>query len=488
MPDHQITLNVEVYAEMQETLATLRQRVAQLEYAESDRHHAESALRRSEELFRATFEQAAVGIAYFTLTGRVTHSNQRWCEIVGYNEDELLEINFQDLTHPDDLDADLAQLERLIAGEVAQYSLEKRYICKNRDIVWVTLNKSLMRSPNGEPRYVIGVIQDITERKHAEAKRHQAEIQLQQKAQDLEAALQELQQTQTQLVQSEKMSSLGQLVAGVAHEINNPVNFIHGNLKHATQYVQDMLQLIALYQECHPTPNPRVQATITAIDLDFLMEDLPKLVASMRVGADRIREIVASLRNFSRLDEAEFKTVDIHEGIDSTLLILQNRLKAKPNCPEIKIIKQYGNLPTVECFPGQLNQVFMNILANGIDAIEEQVNLQQQDRQRQQSLASLPADSSNLTPQITITTQIQGDRVLIRIMDNGPGIPEDVQLRLFDPFFTTKPVGKGTGLGMSISYQIVVEKHGGSLNCESTVGQGTAFIVTIPIHQAGMST
>jgi signal transduction histidine kinase len=369
----------------------------------------------------------------------------------------------------------LALLELLIAGETTQYSLEKRYIHKNRAIVWVTLNVSLMRSPTGEPRYIIGVIQDITERKQAEVERKRAEAQLKQKAQDLEAALQELQQTQTQLVQSEKMSSLGQLVAGVAHEINNPVNFIYGNLKHATQYINDLLHLVTLYQECYPTPNPKVQAESEAIDLDFLMADLPKLITSMRVGADRIREIIASLRNFSRLDEAEFKTVNIHDGIDSTLLILQHRLKARADFPEIKIVKQYGDLPLVKCFPGQLNQVFMNILVNGIDALEE---WQEAKGERQQ------ADLETFAPQITIWTETKGDRVLIRIADNGPGIPEDVQQRLFDPFFTTKPVGKGTGLGMSISYQIVEKKHSGSLRCTSIPGQGAEFAIEIPIQPA----
>jgi two-component system, NtrC family, sensor kinase len=471
MPEHQITLDAEVYADMQDALAALRQRVAQLEYAESDRYHAESALRRSEELFRATFEQAAVGIAYSTLTGRITHSNQRWCEIVGYNEDELLEINFQDITHPDDLDKDAALLDSLIAGELTHYCLEKRYIRKNRAIVWVTLNVSLMRSPSGEPRYVIGVIQDITERKQAETERRRAESQLKQKAQDLEAALQELRQTQSQLVQSEKMSSLGQLVAGVAHEINNPVNFIYGNLKHATQYISELLELLRLYQTCYPMPDARVQAEIEAIDLDFLMIDLPKLVTSMRVGADRIREIIASLRNFSRLDEAELKAVNLHDGIDSTLLILQHRLKAKADFPDIKVIKRYGDVPLVECFPGQLNQVFMNVLANGIDALEE---WQEAERREQRE------EVSTFAPQITIWTETQGDRALIHIADNGPGIPEAIQQRLFDPFFTTKPVGKGTGLGMSISYQIVVEKHGGALRCHSVLTQGTEFIIEIP--------
>jgi two-component system, NtrC family, sensor kinase len=483
MVQHQITLDAAIYEEMQETLAFLRQRVAQLEYAEGDRIHAEAALRRSEELFRATFEQAAVGIAFSTLTGRITNTNARWCEIVGYNEDELLEINFQDITHPDDLDKDLSLLELLINGELTQYAIEKRYICKDRSIVWVNLTVSLMRSPSGQPRYIIGVIQDISERKQAETERQRAETRLMQKAHDLEQALQELQQTQTQLVQSEKMSSLGQLVAGIAHEINNPVNFIHGNLKHASSYIHDLLAILDLYQTCYPAPDAKIQRALDDIDLEFVLLDLPKLLNSMRVGADRIREIVASLRNFSRLDEAEYKAVDIHEGMDNTLMILQNRLKAKPTMPAIAIVKHYDPLPPIECFPGQLNQVFMNILANAIDAIEEHWDTI--------PTAEAHPESQPIQPTITISTQAQGDpsgngkgdRVVIQITDNGPGIPEAVQQRLFDPFFTTKPVGKGTGLGMSISYQIVTERHNGSLRCLSKPGEGTNFIIEIPIRQ-----
>ncbi|HAX78488.1 MAG TPA: hypothetical protein DCY88_22325, partial [Cyanobacteria bacterium UBA11372] len=262
--------------------------------------------------------------------------------------------------------------------------------------------------------------------------------------------------------------SLGQLVAGVAHEINNPVNFIHGNLTHLNQYTQDLLRLIHLYQKHYPQPHPEIQTEIDDIDLDFLVKDLPKILNSMNIGTDRIRQIVLSLRNFSRLDEAEMKPVDIHEGIDNTLLILQNRLKAKPDRSEIQAFKEYGNLPQIECYAGQLNQVFMNLLTNAIDALEEVI-------------ANRPFYQS---PTIRIRTEILNKNwIQIKICDNGCGIPEQVKNRLFDPFFTTKPVGKGTGLGLAISYQIVVEKHGGQLNCTSAPGQGTEFAIAIPIRQ-----
>jgi two-component system, NtrC family, sensor kinase len=317
--------------------------------------------------------------------------------------------------------------------------------------------------------YIITAI--VGENKQAATKLLQAndslEHQVEERTAKLQQTLQELQQAQTHLIQSEKMSSLGQLVAGVAHEINNPVNFIHGNLQHANTYAHDLLRIVQLYTQHYPQPAPAIQQELTEIDLDFLIQDLPKLMDSMQVGSQRIRQIVLSLRNFSRLDEAELKPVDIHEGIDSTLMILGNRLKSKGDCPAIKVIRNYDTLPLVECCAGQLNQVFMNVLSNAIDAIEE-------------------AGSNQLAPCIQIETQVVSDRwARIQITDNGIGIPEGTQHQIFNPFFTTKEVGKGTGMGLAISYQIVTEGHRGSLNCHSKPGQGTTFVITIPCQRAG---
>ncbi|MEA5604448.1 sensor histidine kinase [Nostoc sp. UHCC 0252] len=296
----------------------------------------------------------------------------------------------------------------------------------------------------------------------------------------LKLALEELENTQAQLIQTEKMSSLGQLVAGIAHEINNPVSFIDGNIVIVNEYISNLLNLITLYQEgdCHLLSE--IKAYIEEIDLDFIKEDLPKILSSIKMGAERISNLVLSLRNFSRLDEAEKKEVDIHEGLESTLLILQNRLEAEGNYPEIRVIKEYGNLPKIDCYPGQLNQVFINIINNSIDALKESIigcRLLASDYKttRNQELTTY-------NPQIHISTDfLDTNQVIIRIADNGCGMTEEIKQKIFDPFFTTKPVGSARGLGMSISYQII-NKHGGILKCISAPLQGTEFIIQIPIQ------
>ena len=291
---------------------------------------------------------------------------------------------------------------------------------------------------------------------------------LEKRSHELETTLEDLKFLQVKLIESEKMSALGVLVAGIAHEINNPVSFIYGNLNHAKDYCQDLLKLIVLYQRNYPEPVAEIKAEIEAVELEFVKQDLGKLFQSMYNGAERISQIIKSLRTFSRLDEATFKLVDIHEGIDSTLLILNHRLKATANNPNgIQLIRQYEELPLIECYPSQLNQVFLNILSNAIETLEEASQARNQ-------------EISECTILIR-TYKASEDQIIISITDNGLGIPDIIRPKLFEPFFTTKPVGKSTGLGLSISYQIVAELHHGKLDYNSAVGKGTEFVVALPI-------
>lgn len=290
---------------------------------------------------------------------------------------------------------------------------------------------------------------------------------LESQSRELEQTCSDLQRTQIQLIQAEKMSSLGQLVAGVAHEINNPVNFIHGNIKHLEVYLQDLLKFLALYESHYPQPVDEIQQAAEDLEIAYIKDDLNKMLPSMSMGTERIRDIVLSLRNFSRMDEAECKAVDIHDGIESTLLILQHRLKFQSERPAIQVVREFAALPPVECFAGQLNQVFMNIISNAIDALET-------------SLRKNPKVQKE--PKIVLRTDACADNIVVSITDNGMGMPAAVKDRIFDPFFTTKPVGKGTGMGMAISYQLVVEKHGGKIVCHSEEGVGTGFIITLPVR------
>ncbi|HEY9738417.1 MAG TPA: ammonium transporter [Trichocoleus sp.] len=318
------------------------------------------------------------------------------------------------------------------------------------------------------------ILRDITLRKQAEEALQEAAAK-DEKSRQLEQALKDLQQAQMQLVHSEKMSSLGQLVAGVAHEINNPVNFISGNLSYAEQYVSDLIKVIDAYHGEYPEASKELEFLLSEVDLPYVRTDLPKLLLSMRSGTERITDIVKALKDFSRLGGAELKAVDVHQGIDSTLTILDSRLRETANRPAIQVLRQYGELPLVECYASQLNQVFMNLLTNAIDALEEKATAHC-------DMADQSAQNGWM-PQITLSTSVQGDTVRIQVADNGVGIPDEVQRRMLDPFFTTKPVGKGTGLGMAISYQIVVDRHQGQLKCISSPGRGTRFLVEIPLWQ-----
>ena len=450
----------------------------------------ENKVRESEELFRKIFEDAPIGIDLANLDDTMLVGvNKAFCEMLGYTEAELLKKTFIDITHPEDIDKNKLLAEAAEREEISNYKIEKRFITATGEIVWVNVTATIIRDAEGKAIYNLGMIENISDRKLSEVALRESEAQLRKQATQLQQAYDQLQQAQSKLVHTEKMSSLGQMVAGIAHEINNPVTFINGNIAYACDYFNDFTDVLQLYQEHYPSPHPQITEKIEAIELDFLIDDLPKMLTSIKMGAERISQIVRSLRNFSRLDEADKKFADIHEGIDNTLLILQHRLNRSGQKGSIKIVKKYGKIPKVECCAGQLNQVFMNIISNAIDALIDQpeprtiaiatslgtgeLRLNREGENRE--LASF----SNFIPE---SSAIDAQSIAICIADNGPGMTEETRLRLFNPFFTTKPVGSGTGLGLSISYEIVVQKHGGTLRCLSTPGQGAEFWIEIPLR------
>ena len=317
-------------------------------------------------------------------------------------------------------------------------------------------------------RYHAAAYQNLLKRDQAEqtlAHNKELERRVEERTAELQKALDDLKQTQAKLIHTEKMNSMGQLVAGVAHEVNNPINFIYGNLNYMNGYVQDLLELIRLYQEYYPKPTDEIEEKLEELDLEFTSADLLKSFISLRSGAKRIRNLVLSLRNFSRFDESEVKCVDIHEGLDSTLVLLGSKLY------DIQIEKHYGDLPPVECYAGQINQVFMHLVHNALEAMQTSVDGAFQDNDHPSTL--------------TISTECLNDnKIAIWLADNGPGIAPEIQDRIFDPFFTTKEVGSGAGLGLSISYQIIAMQHGGSILCHSVPGQGTKFLVELPVSIA----
>ncbi len=359
---------------------------------------------------------------------------------------------------------------RVMLANYAELGIVEPQLQDDGKQAWLETNKAPLHDINGKVIGILGTYQDITERKQADLALQELNQKLQLQTSELTAALEQLQQSQLQLIQREKLSALGNLIAGVAHEINNPVGFLAGNLEPAQDYVRDLFDLLNLYQKVLPNPGQEIAEQIKTIDLEFLREDLPKLLYSMHEGVKRIKNISTSLRTFSRSDTECRVPCNLTEGLESTLLILKHRLKANEQRPAIEVIKNYQEMPLIQCFPGQLNQVFMNLLANAIDALEES--------SQGKHFAELKANPN----QIVVTTQLSDCQkwAVITIQDNGTGMTEEVKQKIFENLFTTKGIGKGTGLGLTIARQIVEEKHGGKIVVNSSLGEGTEFLIQLP--------
>lgn len=439
------------------------------------RQHVEDELRRSQQLLQLVMDTLPEAIFWKDRNFNYLGCNQNFAEDAGLDSPaEIVGKNDYDDDMPwkrEETDFYRQCDQRVINANKPELGIIEPQLNSLGEQTWLETNKAPLHDAEGNVIGVLGTYQDITRRRQAEIKLQELNQTLQRQTMELNTALFELQQSQLCLVQSEKMSVLGNLVAGVAHEISNPVGFLAGNLQPAQEYVQELLTIVDCYQQSFPNPGQDIEQLLENGELDFIREDLPQMLGSMEEGVKRIRDISTSLRIFSRADTDVPKAFKLHDGIDSTLLILKHRLKATDQRPRIQVVKQYGDIPSIQCFAGQLNQVFMNIFSNAIDALEES--------NQGRSFESIQACPS----QITITTRVidDGKSVQIGIADNGPGIPADMQHKIFEQYFTTKEVGKGTGLGLAISQQIIVDKHGGTLTIDSQPGNGTEFVICLPI-------
>lgn len=452
----------------------------------SERKKAEAALEKSQIILRSLIDSTSDVVYIKDLQGRYVVANSTVAKWLCKPLDEIIGQDDTALFEPEIARQCIEADQKIIATGIA---LTYEELVPEQGIMRALLTtKCPWRDAAGNILGIVGISRDITQRKQAEEALQLSESGEREKAKELEQTLTKLQRTQAQLIHAEKMSSLGQMVAGIAHEINNPVTFIFGNVSPAKQYAQELLHLVERYQHYYPQPVAEIAELLEQLEPDFIAEDFPKLLTSMQEGAERIHQIVLSLRNFSRLDEKECKRVDIHSGIDNSLVILQHRLNAIGGETGIQVIKEYGQLPLVTCYVSQLNQVFMNILVNAIDALETQpsprtITIRTELRQERE-LENREVERIQGKSPPTSYCSLPTPHVVIHITDNGPGMSENVQKKIFDPFFTTKPVGRGTGLGLSICYQIVVEKHQGQIRCVSALGQGTEFIIELPVEKS----
>jgi PAS domain S-box-containing protein len=441
----------------------------------TQREQVEVALRTSRRLLQLVIDTLPEAIFWKNRDLAYLGCNQNFAEDAGLSSPEEI-VGKTDFDLP--WKAEEAEFyrecdRRVMLANQAEFGIIEPQLNGEGKQTWLETNKAPLHDSDGRVIGMLGTYLDITERRHSEISLQELNQKLELQAIELTTTLEQLQQSQVQLIQKEKMSALGNLVAGIAHEINNPLGFLSGNLNPAQNYAKDLFEVLDLYRQEIPYPTHALQEKIEAIDLEFLREDLPKLLCSMREAVKRIANISTSLRTFSRSDTEYQIPFQLHEGLDSTLLILKHRLRANEHRPEIQVTQSYGELPLVSCFPGQLNQVFMNLLANAIDALEES--------NHGKSYTELQTQPNR----IEIATQLSTDQkwVVITIKDNGTGMPEEVKCKMFENLFTTKSVGKGTGLGLAIARQIIVENHGGTIAVDSSVGRGTEFILKIPVGE-----
>ncbi len=446
-----------------------------------------NSINLSPELLNYAIASSSVGVVIADVNQPkqpLIYCNPAFEKITGYSSEEVIGYNCKFLQGKDTDPEAVETIRHALKNQTGCCVILRNYR-KDGTPFWNELTISPVFDRQGNLTHFVGVQSDISEKVEAIEALQKSEANYRNLNAQLQETLAELTHAQSQMLQTEKMSSLGQVVAGIAHEINNPVGFIHGNIDFVTQYTQELLKLIDLQQQALQGNTPELTAKMAEVEVDFIREDLVKVLTSMQNGTDRIKKIVLSLRNFSRLDESEMKPADIHEGLDSTLLLVQHRCQSHPQRPPIQLYKNYANLPLVECYPGQLNQVFLNVINNAIEAIEESnyyANniVDNLGEEAQANNLIYPRKKSTLL-QIKISTELIDDWVRIRIHDNGCGVTEEVRKNMFNPFFTTKLIGKGTGLGLSTSYQIIVEKHRGKLTCSSLLGKGTEIKIEIPL-------